>query len=115
MEMNQDPSNISLGHKQLLTIALAILANPKILILDEATSSVDTRLELLIQKAMKRLMKEGPALSSPIVSRPFKKQIRFSFLRMDRLLSREITKDYSKQKAFIMNFTKANFQVNLIK
>ena len=57
MEMNQDPSNISLGHKQLLTIALAILANPKILILDEATSSVDTRLELLIQKAMKRLMK----------------------------------------------------------
>lgn len=48
MEMNQDPSNISLGHKQLLTIALAILANPKILILDEATSSVDTRLELLI-------------------------------------------------------------------
>ena len=57
MEMNQDSSDISLGQKQLLTIAFAILANPKILILDEATSSVDTRLELLIQKAMKRLMK----------------------------------------------------------
>ncbi len=57
MEMNQDSSNISLGQKQLLTIALAILANPKILILDEATSSIDTRLELLIQKAMKGLMK----------------------------------------------------------
>ncbi|RSJ91388.1 putative ABC transporter ATP-binding protein [Streptococcus mitis] len=57
MEMNQDSSNISLGQKQLLTIALAILANPKILILNEATSSVDTCLELLIQKAMKRLMK----------------------------------------------------------
>ena len=57
MDMNQDSSNISLGQKQLLTIALAILANPKILILNEATSSVDTRLELLIQKAMKRLMK----------------------------------------------------------
>ena len=57
MEMNQDSSNISLGQKQLQTIALAILANPKIFILDEATSSVDTRLELLIQKAMKRLMK----------------------------------------------------------
>ncbi|EPR95016.1 hypothetical protein M059_05730 [Streptococcus mitis 18/56] len=57
MEMNQDSSNISLGQKQLLTIALAILANPKILILDEATSSIDTRLELLIQKAMKLLMK----------------------------------------------------------
>ena len=57
MEMNQESSNISLGQKQLLTIARALLANPKILILDEATSSVDTRLELLIQKAMKRLMK----------------------------------------------------------
>lgn len=57
MEMNQESSNISLGQKQLLTIARAILADPKILILDEATSSVDTRLELLIQKAMKRLMK----------------------------------------------------------
>ena len=56
MEMNQESSNISLGQKQLLTIARALLANPKILILDEATSSVDTRLELLIQKAMKALM-----------------------------------------------------------
>ena len=56
MEMNQESSNISLGQKQLLTIARALLADPKILILDEATSSVDTRLELLIQKAMKRLM-----------------------------------------------------------
>ena len=57
MEMNQESSNISLGQKQLLTIARSLLANPRILILDEATSSVDTRLELLIQKAMKRLMK----------------------------------------------------------
>lgn len=56
MEMNQESSNISLGQKQLLTIARALLANPKILILDEATSFVDTRLELLIQKAMKNLM-----------------------------------------------------------
>ncbi|EHJ56016.1 hypothetical protein HMPREF9318_00252 [Streptococcus urinalis FB127-CNA-2] len=56
MEMNQESSNISLGQKQLLTIARALLADPKILILDEATSSVDTRLELLIQKAMKVLM-----------------------------------------------------------
>ena len=57
MEMKQQSSNIFLGQKQLLTIARALLANPKILILDEATSSVDTCLELLIQKAMKRLMK----------------------------------------------------------
>ncbi|WP_155974430.1 ABC transporter ATP-binding protein [Streptococcus ruminantium] len=57
MEMNQESSNISQGQKQLLTIARALLADPAILILDEATSSVDTRLELLIQKAMKHLMK----------------------------------------------------------
>ena len=55
--MNQESRNISLGHKQLLSIARALLANPKILILDEATSSIDTRLELLIQKITKRLMK----------------------------------------------------------
>ena len=57
MEMNQDSSNISLRQKQLLIIASALLDNSKILILNEATSSVDTHLELLIQKAMKRLMK----------------------------------------------------------
>lgn len=56
MEMNQESNNVSLGQKQLLTIARALLADPKILILDEATSSVDTRLELLIQKAMSKLM-----------------------------------------------------------
>ncbi|MCP2821200.1 ATP-binding cassette domain-containing protein, partial [Salmonella enterica subsp. enterica serovar Typhimurium] len=56
MEMNQEASNISSGQKQLLTIARALLSDPKILILDEATSSVDTRLEILIQKAMDRLM-----------------------------------------------------------
>ena len=54
--INEEASNISQGQKQLLTIARAILANPKMLILDEATSSVDTRTELLIQKAMDNLM-----------------------------------------------------------
>ena len=57
MELNEDTNNISGGQKQLLTIARAILADPKILILDEATSSVDTRTEILIQKAMDKLMK----------------------------------------------------------
>lgn len=56
MRMNQESTNVSLGQKQLLTIARALLSDPKILILDEATSSVDTRLEKLIQKAMERLM-----------------------------------------------------------
>ncbi|MDH7489916.1 MAG: ABC transporter ATP-binding protein [Anaerolineae bacterium] len=56
MVINEDASNISQGQMQLLTIARAILANPKILILDEATSSVDTRTEMLIQDAMYRLM-----------------------------------------------------------
>ncbi|MCF0147683.1 MAG: ABC transporter ATP-binding protein [Clostridium sp.] len=57
MELNEDATNVSQGQKQLLTIARAILADPKILILDEATSSVDTRTEVLIQKAMDNLMK----------------------------------------------------------
>lgn len=56
MELNEEASNISQGQKQLLTIARAILANKPILILDEATSSVDTRTEVLIQKAMNKLM-----------------------------------------------------------
>lgn len=56
MELNEESSNISQGQKQLLTIARAILADKPILILDEATSSVDTRTELLIQKAMNNLM-----------------------------------------------------------
>lgn len=56
MEINEETTNISQGQKQLLTIARAILADPKILILDEATSSVDTRTEILIQKAMDKLM-----------------------------------------------------------
>lgn len=56
MELNEEADNVSQGEKQLLTIARAILADPKILILDEATSSVDTRTEVLIQKAMDKLM-----------------------------------------------------------
>lgn len=56
MVLDEEASNVSQGQKQLLTIARAILADPKILILDEATSSVDTRTELLIQKAMDNLM-----------------------------------------------------------
>lgn len=54
--INEEANNISQGQKQLLTIARAIIANPKMLILDEATSSVDTRTEILIQKAMDNLM-----------------------------------------------------------
>lgn len=54
--LNEEASNISQGQKQLLTIARAVLADPPIMILDEATSSVDTRTEIFIQKAMKRLM-----------------------------------------------------------
>ncbi|CCQ95576.1 conserved membrane hypothetical protein [[Clostridium] ultunense Esp] len=57
MVINEEADNISQGQKQLLTIARAILSDPKILILDEATSSVDTRTEILIQKAMENLMK----------------------------------------------------------
>ena len=58
MELNEEASNVSQGQKQLITIARAILSDPKILILDEATSSVDTRTEVQIQKAMLNLMKD---------------------------------------------------------
>jgi len=54
--LNEETTNISQGQKQLLTIARAILADPQMLILDEATSSVDTRTEILIQEAMDHLM-----------------------------------------------------------
>ena len=57
MVLNEEASNVSQGQKQLFTIARAILADPRILILDEATSSVDTRTEVRIQKAMDNLMK----------------------------------------------------------
>ena len=57
MELNEDASNVSQGQKQLLTIARAILADNRVLILDEATSSVDTRTEERIQKAMNNLMR----------------------------------------------------------
>ncbi|WP_195852674.1 ABC transporter ATP-binding protein [Aerococcus sanguinicola] len=56
MEINEEASNVSLGQKQLMTIARAVIADPNILILDEATSSVDTRLEQLIQEAMDKIM-----------------------------------------------------------
>lgn len=56
MELNEETSNVSQGQKQLLTIARVILADPRVLIMDEATSSVDTRTEVLIQKAMDKLM-----------------------------------------------------------
>ncbi len=56
MEINEEANNISAGQKQLLTIARAILSNAKVLILDEATSSVDTRTEIMIQEAMDNLM-----------------------------------------------------------
>lgn len=57
MELNEDASNVSQGQKQLLTIARAILADNPVLILDEATSSVDTRTEVRIQKALDNLMR----------------------------------------------------------
>ena len=56
MELNEDASNVSQGQKQLLTIARAILADNRVMILDEATSSVDTRTEIQIQKAMDHLL-----------------------------------------------------------
>ena len=60
-----EAENLSVGQRQLLTIARVVLRDPPVLILDEATSSVDTRTEIEIGKAMQALMRGGPALSSP--------------------------------------------------
>ena len=69
--LNEEASNISQGQKQLLTIARAVLADPAILILDEATSSVDTRTEVLIQQAMDEPdERAAPASSSPTACPP---------------------------------------------
>jgi ATP-binding cassette subfamily B protein len=65
MQLNEELTNLSQGQKQLITIARAVLANPKVLILDEATSSVDTRTEVQIQKAMNNLMKNRRSRSHP--------------------------------------------------
>ncbi len=69
MILNEETSNISQGQMQLLTIARAVLADPKILILDEATSSVDTRTEILIQRAMDNLMNDKRRTSFVIAHR----------------------------------------------
>ncbi|MEP7137307.1 MAG: ATP-binding cassette domain-containing protein, partial [Chloroflexota bacterium] len=69
MVLNEETSNISQGQMQLLTIARAVLADPKILILDEATSSVDTRTEILIQRAMDTLMNDKRRTSFVIAHR----------------------------------------------
>ena len=69
MVLNEETSNISQGQMQLLTIARAVLADPKILILDEATSSVDTRTEILIQRAMDSLMNDKRRTSFVIAHR----------------------------------------------
>ena len=61
-EINEETNNISAGEKQLLTIARALIANKEVLILDEATSNVDTRLELLINESMKELMKDRTSI-----------------------------------------------------
>ncbi|CCP88578.1 Putative ABC transporter subunit, partial sequence [Candidatus Phytoplasma solani] len=61
MVINEEADNLSQGEKQLITIARTFLSNPKILILDEATSNVDTRVEVLLQKAIKELLKNKTA------------------------------------------------------
>ena len=75
MEINSEGDNVSLGQKQLLTIARAVISDPKILILDEATSSVDTRLEALIQKQWIVLWKDERVSLLPTAYQLFVKLI----------------------------------------
>ena len=111
MEMNQESSNISLGQKQLLTIARALLADPKILILDEATSSVDTRLELLIQKAMKHLMKGRTSFVIAHRLSTIQEADKILVLKDGQIIEQGNHESLLAAKGFYYDFIKVNFLV----
>lgn len=104
MELNEEASNVSQGQKQLLTIARAILANNKILILDEATSSVDTRTEIQIQKAMDNLMKGRTSFVIAHRLSTIKMPTLYSFLRTEILSSRVTTRNLLQRTVSMPSF-----------
>ncbi len=110
--INQEASNLSLGQKQLLTIARTFIANPKVLILDEATSSVDTRLEVLIQKAMVKIMEKRT--SFVIAHRLSTIRNADLILVMDKgqVIEQGTHEELISQKDFYYNLYNSQFQEN---
>lgn len=110
MELNEDTNNISGGQKQLLTIARAILADPKILILDEATSSVDTRTEALIQKAMDELMKGRTSFIIAHRLSTIKNADMILVMKDGDIIETESHKELMKQNGFYKNLYNSQFE-----
>ena len=112
LELNEESSNISQGQKQLLTIARAFLANPKILILDEATSSVDTRTEILIQNAMFDLMKGRTSFVIAHRCPQYVMPILFWFSRTGTSWSRASMKSCWRLKVSTLHFIRASSRLH---
>ena len=110
MELNEEASNISQGQKQLLTIARAVLANPKILILDEATSSVDTRTEVLIQKAMDNLMNGRTSFIIAHRLSTIKNADVILVMKDGDIIEQGNHKDLMKQNGFYANLYNSQFE-----
>ena len=110
--INEDASNLSQGQKQLITIARAFLSNKKILILDEATSSVDTRTEYLIQEAMEALMHEK---TSFIIAHRLSTIIKSDLIlvmNQGKIIEQGTHSDLLQQKGFYYDLYQSQFESN---
>ncbi|WP_314011036.1 ABC transporter ATP-binding protein [Pseudostreptobacillus hongkongensis] len=112
MELNEDASNISQGQRQLLTIARAILANKPILILDEATSSVDTRTEVLIQKAMNKLMEGRTTFVIAHRLSTIKNADKILVLKEGDIIEQGTHNELLEQKGFYSELYQSQFNTN---
>lgn len=110
MVINEEASNLSLGQKQLLTIARAMIADPKILILDEATSSVDTRLEALIQEAMNKMMQGRTSFVIAHRLSTIREADLILVMENGKIIEQGTHESLLKQKGFYETLYKSQFQ-----
>ncbi|CCV63948.1 Cyclic beta-1,2-glucan ABC superfamily ATP binding cassette/membrane protein [Alteracholeplasma palmae J233] len=112
MLINEEADNISQGEKQLLTIARAILANPNILILDEATSTVDTRIELMLQEAIKQLLKNKTSFVIAHRLSTIKNADKILVLKDGEIIESGTHKELMEQEGFYYTLYQSQFQEN---
>jgi ATP-binding cassette, subfamily B, multidrug efflux pump len=111
-EINEETNNISAGEKQLLTIARALVADPQILILDEATSNVDTRLEYLINKSMNTLMENRTSLVIAHRLSTIVNSDRIIVIRHGSILESGTHDELLKQKGYYYTLYTSQFEVS---